>query len=122
MARRSSADRQRAGEVVDGRQAEQDGVEAVEDPAVAGQERAEVLDAEVALEHRLAEVAERRDDRHDDAERAGASVSSFHGVIRFTMTTATTIDAAMPPIRPSIVLLGEIAGASRVFPNCEPTM
>src|SRR4051812_34695110 len=41
-------------EVVGRRQAEQQGVEAVEQAAVAGEHRTHVLDAEVALEHRLA--------------------------------------------------------------------
>ena len=56
-------------QVVDRGQAEQHRVEAVEHTAVTGEERAEVLEAEVALEHRLHEVAERGEDRHDDAEQ-----------------------------------------------------
>ena len=47
-------------QVVDGRQHEQEAVEAVEHAAVALDDRAEVLDVEVALEHALGEVAERR--------------------------------------------------------------
>ena len=30
------------------------------------------------------------------------------------------IAPVMPPMSPSTVLFGEIAGASRDFPNCEP--
>src|SRR5687767_11071953 len=63
-----SADLELNGEVEDRGQAEEDRVEAVEDATVAREDGAEVLDAEVALDHRLAEVAERRHDRDDGAE------------------------------------------------------
>src|SRR5262249_20769816 len=53
------------GGVVRGRQGEEHPVEAVEDATVARKKRPEVLHVEVALEHRLGEITDRRDD-HDD--------------------------------------------------------
>src|SRR3954471_8586720 len=55
-------------EVIGDRQAEEQRVEAVEDAAVARQQRPEVLDPEVALEHRLAQVADECADRDEHAE------------------------------------------------------
>src|SRR5688572_13863631 len=65
---RPSEDLEYAAEVVDGREAEEEGVEAVEQAAVARQDGAHVLHPEVALQHGLAQVAERRGDGHDEAE------------------------------------------------------
>ena len=59
----------RDNQVVDRGQAEQHGVEPVEHPPVAGEQRAEILQAEVALEHRLAEIAEWGEDGNDEAEQ-----------------------------------------------------
>src|SRR5262249_24230038 len=56
-------------QVEDGGQAEQHRVEAVEHAAVPGQQRAQVLEPEVALQHRLAEVTERGEGRDDEAEQ-----------------------------------------------------
>src|SRR3954447_11317057 len=56
-------------DVIRGGQREDEGVEAVHDPAVTGQDRTEVLDPEVALDHRFDEVTEWRHDRDDDAEQ-----------------------------------------------------
>src|SRR3954466_13173752 len=64
-----SGDAEGHDQVVDRGEAEEDRVEAVEHAAVTGQDRAEVLETEVALEHRLHEVAERREDRHHQAEQ-----------------------------------------------------
>src|SRR5688500_17192332 len=60
-------------EVVRRGQHEEQGVEAVEHPTVAGEDAARVLEAEVALHHRLAQVAERADDRRYDGEEDGAA-------------------------------------------------
>ena len=54
---------------------EEQRVDAVEHAAVARQQRARVLDAEVALEERLEEVAERRGQRDADARRAAPADS-----------------------------------------------
>src|SRR5262245_35896590 len=53
-----SAQFQGHGEVVGDRQAEEQAVEPVEHTAVTGQKRAEVLQPEIALDHRLAQVPE----------------------------------------------------------------
>src|SRR3954467_13774517 len=58
-------------EVVRGRQDEEEAVEAVEHPAVAGEDRAHVLDADVALDERLGQVAEGGDAPDDQAEKGG---------------------------------------------------
>src|SRR5206468_653530 len=50
--RRWSDDLEQAHQVVDGREHEEDGVEAVEHASVPGKEPAEVLHSEVALQHR----------------------------------------------------------------------
>ena len=55
-------------DVVGGRQDEEHAVEAVEHAAVPGQDRAHVLEAEVALEQRLGQVAERGDQGAEQAE------------------------------------------------------
>src|SRR3954452_15235607 len=51
------------------RRHEQQGIDPVEHPAVTGQQRPHVLDADVALEQRLREVAERGGDRDHQPER-----------------------------------------------------
>ena len=56
-------------EVVHRRKAEQEAVEAIEHAAVTLDDRAEVLDVEVALEHALGQVADRRHDGDDEAEQ-----------------------------------------------------
>ena len=76
IGRAHQTSRERDDQVVDGGQAEQHRVEAVEHAAVPGQERAEVLEPEVALEHRLAQVAERGEDRDHDAEQQAVAESS----------------------------------------------
>src|SRR3954447_2122972 len=55
-------------EVVHGRQAEQETVEPIEHTAVAADDRAEVLDVEIALEHALRQIAERGEHGDHDAE------------------------------------------------------
>src|SRR4051794_5428079 len=64
----ASPDLQVNGEVVGDREAEQQRVEAVEDAAVARKEGPEVLEAEIPLEHRLAEVAEEGTAGDEDPE------------------------------------------------------
>src|SRR5271167_567438 len=56
---------------VRGGEDEEEAVEPVQDAPVAGQEAAHVLDAEMPLDHGLAEVAERRHDRHHDPVHRG---------------------------------------------------
>src|SRR5690242_10325114 len=56
------------GEVIGDRQAEEEAVEAIHDPAVAREQRAEVLEPEVALDHRLTEITKQRADCHERAE------------------------------------------------------
>src|SRR3546814_19757673 len=60
----------------DGGEHEEQGVEAVEEAAVAGEDRAHVLDAEVALHEGLAEVADGGGERDDDTDQG----SPGHGV------------------------------------------
>src|SRR5688572_14944398 len=59
------------GEVVADDDGEEDGVEAVEDAAVGAEEGAGVLGAEVALEQRLEEVADRGDGGYGGADDQG---------------------------------------------------
>src|SRR3954469_21706085 len=66
---RKSEDLELEGEVVGDRKAEQQRVEAVEHAAVAREQGPEVLDAEIALEHRFAEIADERTDRDQHAEQ-----------------------------------------------------
>ena len=82
---------------------------------MAGQERPEVLDPEVALEHRLAEVAERRGDRDEDAEQSRRPRRSRPTGERIAPTKPPTHDRRRPcrPTRPSTVLFGEIVGRER---------
>src|SRR5471032_1624237 len=65
---------QRDDEVVREREAEQKGVETVEHAAVTRQQGAEVLQAEVALDHGLAQVAEECPARDQQAEQKAAVV------------------------------------------------
>src|SRR6516164_1245642 len=62
-----SAEVKRFDHEVRGGEDEEEAVEAVEHAAVPGQQPPHILQAEVALDHRLAEVAERRHDGDDDA-------------------------------------------------------
>src|SRR5215831_20915228 len=64
-------------DVVRGGQGEDEGVESVHDPAVARQDRSEVLDTEVALDHRLDEVADRRHDRDDQTEEEAVAEAAL---------------------------------------------
>src|SRR5262245_3294328 len=66
--RRLSVELELQREVVRDRQTEQQRVEPVEHAAVAGQQCTEVLEAEVALQHRLAQIADERADRNEHAE------------------------------------------------------
>src|SRR5947199_8075231 len=69
--------------VVRGRTGEDERVEAIHDPAVAGQDRTEVLDAKVALDHRLDEVADRCHHRdHETEEQAIAEATLLPAVDR----------------------------------------
>src|SRR3954453_16630997 len=70
-----SDDVEQLDEVVDRRQGEEHGVEAVEDATVAGQEPPEVLHAEIPLQERLAQVPQRRHDGHHHTERQGAEMA-----------------------------------------------
>ena len=63
-----SDDVERYGKKVGRWQDEQQRVEAVEQAAVTGQERAGVLDPQVTLDHGLDQVADRGDHRYDQAE------------------------------------------------------
>ena len=121
--RRPSDDAAGENQVVDGGEAEQHRVEAVEHAAVTRQQRAEVLEPEVALEHRLAEVTERGEDRHDEPEQArrcrASSTDAGRGS-RATMAPRIT-DAAIPASRPSTVLFGDTSGASGRRPMRDPT-
>src|SRR5580692_7964480 len=64
-----SAEVKRLDHEVRGGKHEEEPVEAVEDAAVPRQQAAHVLEPEVPLDHRLAEVAERGDDGDDDPEQ-----------------------------------------------------
>src|SRR4051794_17275540 len=64
---------QRHGEVVADHDGEEDGVEAVEEAAVGAEDGAGVLGAEIALQHRLEEVADR-----GDGGDGGADQESVH--------------------------------------------
>src|SRR6476469_19575 len=64
-------------DVVRGGQGEDERVEAVHDPAVPRQDRTEVLDAEVALDHRFHEVAEGRHDRDDETEEQAVAETAL---------------------------------------------
>src|SRR5439155_25833357 len=58
--------------VVESRRGRQkDGIDAIQDPAVAGEDRAHVLHPEVALDQGLDEVAERREYDDDDGQADG---------------------------------------------------
>ena len=84
-------------QVVHGREREQEAVEAVEHAAVALDDRTEVLDVEIALEHALDEVADRRHDRDHDAPAANRCSCDFqvslHSPIP-TTTIATIVSSA----------------------------
>ena len=111
-------------EVVGRRQGEEDRVEAVEEPAVAGQERAEVLEAEVALHHRLGEVAERSGDRHDERRaRAPAPIpSSAHRCTTLPTMPPRTIAATIAGDEPLDRLVRRHCGAAAAScPIAEPT-
>src|SRR5580704_4094581 len=62
-----SAEVKRFDHEVRGGQDEEEAVEAIEDAPVPGQQPAHVLEAEVPLDHRLAQVTERRHDGDDNA-------------------------------------------------------
>src|SRR3954466_10330951 len=67
----SASVNQRYREVVADDDGEEDGVEAVEEAAVGAEDGAGVLGAEVPLQHRLEEVADRGDGRHRGADQEG---------------------------------------------------
>src|SRR5581483_11194017 len=67
----TSGELQQPQQVIRGRCHEQEAVDAVEYPAVAGKHAAHVLHAEVALHHRLAQVAERCSHAHDGRQPEG---------------------------------------------------
>ena len=79
---------------------------------MARQERAEVLEAEVALEHRLAQVAERGDDRDDEAEQqaVGRASRSTVRADRCRRSPPMHDRRDHPADEPSKVLFGDIAG------------
>jgi hypothetical protein len=56
-------------EPVDPSTATRFGVEAVEQAAVSGEDRAEVLQAEITFDHRLAQVTDGGHDGHDEAQQ-----------------------------------------------------
>ena len=108
-------------DIVD-RRGEEQRVDAIEDAAVAGNQRRAVLHAGAALQHRLEQVA-------GDAERDDAAPSSRAGSRPRPASAATTTPAiaarqptpnTKPPIAPSIVFFGLIAGASGRRPNARP--
>ena len=83
-------------------------VEPVEQPAVAGQPVAAVLDPGAALHPAFEQVAALRGDgeqRREQIKRGPSRSRSAH-------SRRTAPRAAIPPIRPSTVLFGLIAGAS----------
>ena len=110
-------------QVVDRGQREQEAVEAVEHAAVALDDRAEVLGVEVALEHALDEVAERRHHRdHDRQQRTGASASSrCRSTRRCRRPPSPRSSSASRRSDPRRVLFGLIHGRSGVRPAAEPT-
>ena len=69
------------------RQHEQEGVEAVEHATVARQDRSHVLDAEVALDDRLAEVADRGEQGAEQAEVEGLGDAVARAVPRRARTS-----------------------------------
>ena len=102
-------------------QREQQAVEAVEEPAVTRQECAEVLDAEVALQHRFAQVAH---ERGDAEQQAGGGehehlVASPRCEVR-QHRIATSSDAITPASVPSTVLPGDVFGVIGVLPRRLP--
>src|SRR6204780_1529492 len=67
----SSPEVQRLDHEVRGGHDEEQPVDPVQDAAVAGQQPSHVLETQVALDHRLAQVAQRGDDRHHYAVERG---------------------------------------------------
>ena len=64
----TATDAEAPGQEVHRRHAEEHGVKTVERAAMARKDRAEVLDAEVSLQHRLSQVTERRHARDRDSQ------------------------------------------------------
>ena len=106
--------------VVDGA-ANKQRVDAIEDAAVAGNERRAVLHAGAPLQHRLEEIAGDAE-RHDgDAEQRSAARSGTDGQPpRRRRPPGTTAPKTKPPTAPSMVFFGLMAGASGRRPNARP--
>ncbi len=106
-------------DVVD-RRREQQRVDPIEDAAVAGNQRRAVFDAGAALQHRLEQIA--GDAERDDARGRGrrATRTGMPGTHHAPATTNSAVPNTKPPIAPSIVFFGLIAGASGRRPKARP--
>ena len=86
---------------------------------MACQDPARVLDAEVALDRRLEQVAERRGERDRGAERERLEI--VRKPWSYIAKNATAIAASVPPTKPSHDFPGEIVGAILWRPIVRPT-
>ena len=78
-----------------------------------------VLDAEVALDRRLEQIAERRRERDGGAERERLEI--VRKPWSYMAKKATAIAAIVPPTNPSHDFPGEILGAILCRPIVRPT-
>ena len=94
-------------------------VEPVHQAAVARDHLAHVLDAEVALDHRLAQVAERGHHHRDQPEQRRPPTRRRRSSTT-TRTTPATTQVSADPAKPSHDFFGEITGAIGCLPNSTP--
>ena len=93
-------------------------VEPVHQPAVARDELAHVLDAEVALDHRLDQVAQRGHHHRDQAEGDPDPPATVEQ--QTTRATPAPTQDSSDPAKPSQDFFGEITGAIGCRPNSTP--